>query len=184
MKKTILVVDIGPRCYLQLRRKLLANNYEVRHASNLDDAVRHFDMKMADLLVVDLDLPAQQVCADLIRVSRLNPGLRVIGVTERSEGSEIALRAGLNGVVEKPIALGNLLAFIEDLLREKSPWAEFRYLPPRTAGLRERVHQRTYALSGYPAAYSGWASTNEHERPTTCANKRNTSGTATIRGQS
>ncbi len=156
MKKRILVVDLEPRCYSQIRRKLLATGYDVFHASNLEDALEHFDLKMADLLLVDLDLPAHEVRANLFRVSQMNPSLRVIGVTERSEGSEAAVHARLNGVVERPIALGNLLAFIQELLRERSPRTEFRYLAPKMPGPRDGAHHRTQVFSGCPAAYSGW----------------------------
>jgi len=144
MKKRILVIDLEPRCYSQLRRKLLANNYDVLHASNITDAAEHFDIRQVDLLLLDLDVPAEDVCVNLSRISHLNPGLPVIGVTERSEGSEIALRTRLNGVAEKPIALGNLLVFIEELLKDHSPWAEFRYLPPRMPGLHHGHHRPTH----------------------------------------
>jgi len=156
MKKRILVVDRQPGNYSQLQKKLPANSYEMFYARDMEDVVKRFDVKLADLLLVDLDVPAQQVCSALVQVTQLNPSLRVIGVTERSEGSEIAVRERLNGVVEKPIAQGKLLAFIQELLTEQSPWTEFRYVAPVVPGPRERPSHRTHELCGYPAAYSRW----------------------------
>jgi DNA-binding NtrC family response regulator len=155
MKKRILVADSGARYYSQLLKKLLAKDCQVFHASNIEEAVEHLDVRTADLLLVDLDVPAQKLCTGLFRIGQVNPGLRVIGITERSQGSEVAIRAGLHGVAEKPIAFGNLLAFIHDLLRDSSPWTEFRYLAPSMPGLRQRLYHRRRDVSQHPAVYSG-----------------------------
>jgi hypothetical protein len=82
--------------------------------------------------------------------------VRIIGVTERSEGSEIAVREHLDGVAEKPFALGNLITFVHELLRNPSPWREFRYLAPKMPGLRVSAPHRPHRVLDHPAAYSGW----------------------------
>jgi DNA-binding response OmpR family regulator len=157
MKRTILVADAEPRSCSELKKKLAANSYDVFYATDLEEAVRRFDVKLADLLLVDLDVPTGEVWDALARVAQLNPSLPVIGLTERSEGSEIALRARLNGVAEKPIAPGNLVGFIQELLKEGSRWTEFRYVAPKTQGPRGRSSHRAHELSGYAAACSsGW----------------------------
>jgi DNA-binding response OmpR family regulator len=156
MKKRILIADREPRSYSQFRKKLLANHYDVFHANSIEDAVGHLDVKTADLLLVDLDVPWDRICSDLSQITQLNPSLRIIGVTERSEGSEIAVRVHLDGVAEKPFAFGNLLTFVQDLLSHPSPWREFRYLAPRMPGLRVSSSHRTHHFSDYPAAYRGW----------------------------
>jgi DNA-binding response OmpR family regulator len=156
MKKSVLIADPKPRCYSQLRKKLIANNYHVFHAANVEDAMAHFDIKTADLILLDLDVPEERICNDLSKLAQLNPSVRIIGVTERSEGSEIAVRERLDGVAEKPLAFRNLISFIQELLRNPSPWKEFRYMAPRKAGLRERSPHRTHHLSKHPPIYSGW----------------------------
>ena len=156
MKKRVLIADREPRCYSQLRYKLIANNYHVFHAASIEDALENFDIRTADLLLLDLDVPSDRICSDLSQVTQLNPHVRVIGVTERSEGSEIAVRERLDGVAEKPFALGNLITFVHELLSNPSPWKEFRYLPPRMPGLRAKASHRLHRVLDYPAAYSGW----------------------------
>jgi DNA-binding response OmpR family regulator len=156
MKKRILIADSEPRCYSQLRRKLIANHYDVFHATNIEDAMEHFDIRTADLLLVDLDVPGDRISNELSRLAQFNPSVRIIGVTERSEGSEIAVRERLDGVAEKPFALGNLITFVHELLRDPSPSKEFRYLAPRMPGSHVSAPHRPYRVLEYPAAYCGW----------------------------
>ncbi|MGH7971358.1 MAG: hypothetical protein ACREIC_21785 [Limisphaerales bacterium] len=156
MKKSVLIADGEPRCYSQLRHKLIANNYEVFHAASIEDALKHVDVSTADLLLVNLDAPGDRICGDLTQVTKLNPGVRIIGVTERSEGSETVVRDCLDGVAEKPFALGNLIAFVDELIRNPSPRTAFRYLPRRMPGLHAGPSHRPHRVLDYPAAYSGW----------------------------
>ncbi|HEV2395191.1 MAG TPA: response regulator [Verrucomicrobiae bacterium] len=156
MKKHVLIVDSEPRCYSQLRNKLIANNYDVFHAASIEEAMEHFHIRTADLLLVDLDVPGDRISNGLSRVAQLNASVRIIGVTERTEGSEIAVRERLDGVAEKPFALGNLITFVRELLRNPSPWKEFRYLAPRRPGLHVSASHRPRRVLDYPAAYSGW----------------------------
>ena len=135
MKKWVLIADSKPKCYSQVRRKLIANGYDVFHVSSIEDAMDHFDIRTADLLLLDLDVPGNKICSDLSALSQLNPGVRIIGVTERSKGSEIALRERLDGVAEKPFALGSLISFVQELLKNPPPCREFRYLAPMMPGL-------------------------------------------------
>ncbi|HEV2211170.1 MAG TPA: hypothetical protein VG167_20595 [Verrucomicrobiae bacterium] len=156
MKKSIFIADAEPRCYWQLRKRLVANNCDVFHATSIGDAVEHFDIRTANLLLVDLDVPGERLRQDISRLTQLNPSVRIIGVTERSEGSEIAVREHLDGVAEKPFALGNLITFIHEVLRNPSAWREFRYLAPTMPGLRMIAPNRPHRVLDYPAAYSGW----------------------------
>src|SRR5579859_4630075 len=134
MKKRILIADSEPRCYSQLRHRLVADNCDVFHAASIEDAMEHSDIRRADLLLLDLDVPGEKIRNDLSKLSQLNPCLQIIGVTERSDGSEIAVRESLSGVAEKPFALGHLITFVNELLKNPSPWKEFRYLSPMTPG--------------------------------------------------
>ena len=156
MKKSVLIADRESQCYSQLRTKLIANHYDVFHATSIEDAMEHLHVRAADLLLVDLDVPGDTIRDRLSKLAQLNPSVRIIGVTERSEGSEIAVRERLDGVAEKPFALGNLISFVHELLRNQSTWKEFRYLAPMTPGLHVRASHRPHRVLDYPAAYSGW----------------------------
>ena len=156
MKKSVLIADGEPRCYSQLRHKLIADNWEVFQAASIEDAVKHFDIRAADLLLVDLDVPSDRIARDLSEVTQLNPRIRIIGVTERSGGSEIALRERLDGVAEKPFALGSLIAFVHELLRNPPPRKQFRYLSRTMPGLHAGAAHRPHRVLDHPPSYSGW----------------------------
>ena len=156
MKKSVLIVDSEPRSYVQLRNKLIANNYHVFYAAKIEDAMAYFDIRVADLLLLDLDVPGERIRNDLSKLAQMNPSVRIIGVTERSQGSEIAVRERLDGVAEKPFAVGNLIAFVHELLKDPSPCSEFRYLAPRMPALHVSESHRPHRVLDCPPAYSGW----------------------------
>jgi DNA-binding response OmpR family regulator len=156
MKKRILIADSETRCYSRLRNKLIANNYDVFHAASIEEAMEHLDMRTVDLLLVDLDVPGARISNELSRLAQLNPSVRIIGVTERSEGSEIAVRERLDGVAEKPFALGNLITFVHELLGNPSSRKAFRYLASRMPGLHLSASHRPHRVLEYRGAYSGW----------------------------
>ena len=62
MKRRIVVADPDPRSYSQLRKRLLATPSEFFLASKLEDAIAHFDVRTADLLPIDLDVPGDRIC--------------------------------------------------------------------------------------------------------------------------
>ena len=163
MKTIVLIGENEPRCYSRLRNKLIADSCEVFQAASLPDAFEHFDLKTADLLLVDLDVPSDRLRKGLAEAIQSNPRIRIIGVTERSDGSEIALRERLDGVAEKPLALGNLLTFVQELLRDPSPWRQFRYLPPRMPGLHAGACHRPHHSSHSAPACNGWGKLTHQE---------------------
>jgi DNA-binding response OmpR family regulator len=156
MKKVVLIADSEPRCYSQLRHKLIADNCGVFHAASIEDAVKHFDIRTADLLIVDLDVPGDSIGSALSQVAQFNPGVRIIGVTERSEGSEIAVRECLDGIAEKPFAIGSLITFVHELFKNPAPSKEFRYLNRAISGLHAGASHRSPRVWHHPPLYRGW----------------------------
>lgn len=156
MKKTILVADAEPGIYGKLRMKLLAQRYEVLCAGNAQEALDRFDLRLIDLMLMDLDLPMPDGWSALPGLTWVNPGLLVIGLTERSDMSKIAIGARLSAVAEKPIDFRNLLRTIEEMLSRPPGVAGFRYVPPRTVSFRAKVFSGGADPGLSPAAYRGW----------------------------
>src|ERR1051326_3636160 len=139
MKRTVLIADAEPRIDRQLRTGLLAQGYDVLCASTLEEAQDRFDLRAIDLLLLDLDVPSAAAWSRFPGISQLNPDLRIIGLTERSDMADMALRSFLTGVAEKPIDFTLLLKSIEEMLGQTSGSKGFRYIGPKPNNFRQKV---------------------------------------------
>src|SRR6266478_5933279 len=133
MNKAVLIAHDEPRIARELRTKLLAQNYEVLCATNLEEALARFDLRLIDLLLLDLDVPTQDSWSALARISELTPAPRLIGLTERSDMAEMAIRARLGAVAEKPLHVRSLLRAIDEMLTQMPSRTGFHYIPRATA---------------------------------------------------
>ncbi|MHB8522870.1 MAG: response regulator [Limisphaerales bacterium] len=157
MKKKVLVADGEPPVCQELSRKLLAQDYEVLLAAGGQDALRRFDMRQVDLLLIDLDVPEPEGWGVLPQIAELNPCLLVMGLTERSDLRALAVSSGLSAVAEKPIDVRALLAVVQELFTQVPAGpGGFRYVPGRALAFREKLSHRISKWSLCPAAYSGW----------------------------
>jgi len=115
---TILVVDDEAQIRRVLRSTLTSNGYDIVEAKNGEEAIRTVMREHPDLILLDLNMPEMsglEACRK-IRVSFPGP---IIMVTVRdSERDKIAaLDCGADDYVEKPFAVGELLARIRSALR-------------------------------------------------------------------
>jgi len=115
---TILVVDDEPQIHRFLGPALTAANYLPLRAERGDEALRLAASRAPDAILLDLGLPdmdGQQVLTKL----REFTAVPVIILSARDRESEKiqALDAGADDYVEKPFALGELLARIRTALR-------------------------------------------------------------------
>jgi DNA-binding response OmpR family regulator len=133
MKRTILLTDVERRLDRELRNKLLMQQYQVLWAHNVQDALNQLDLSSIDLVLLDMDVPFGRGLKPLLRMSQLNPTLRVIALTERSDMPETGLGVRLSGVAEKPVDVRNLLSVIEAMLTQGPGLTGFCYVPPKTS---------------------------------------------------
>ena len=115
---TILVVDDEAQIRRVLRSTLTSNGYDIIEAKNGEEAIRAVMREHPDLVLLDVNMPEMsglEACRK-IRVSFPGP---IIMVTVRdSERDKIAaLDCGADDYVEKPFAVGELLARIRSALR-------------------------------------------------------------------
>jgi DNA-binding NtrC family response regulator len=157
MKKRILLIDRETAVHEKLRKKLELQDYDLRCAVDGHDALRTVDFRQTDLLLLDLDVPPAERQAILTRTAEINPNLRVVGLTERTELPAAALGAGLHAVVEKPIDMGGLFRLMEQLLtRAPDARGAFRLVPRKNTNLEDSLRRRPVEPNLCPAAYSGW----------------------------
>ena len=116
----ILLVDDEPQIHRFLAPALIAADYEPLRAERGDDALRQTASAAPDLVLLDLGLPdidGQEV----LRRLRTFSDVPVIILSARDQEAQkiAALDSGADDYVEKPFALGELLARIRTALRRK-----------------------------------------------------------------
>ncbi|WP_298283290.1 response regulator transcription factor [Acidocella sp.] len=118
----ILVVDDEPQIHRFLAPALRAAGYEPLRAERGEEALRQAAAQAPDLVLLDLGLPdrdGQQVLAELRTFSAVP--VIVLSARDREAEKITALDAGADDYVEKPFALGELLARIRTALRHHKP---------------------------------------------------------------
>jgi two-component system KDP operon response regulator KdpE len=116
----VLVVDDEPQIQRFLRPGLTAAGYEVVSAATGTDAIRLLAVAAPDVVVLDLGLPDMDG-KDLISNIREWSETPIIVLSARDRESEkiAALDLGANDYVHKPFGIGELLARIRTVLRQR-----------------------------------------------------------------
>lgn len=117
----VLVVDDEPQIQRFLKPSLTASGFRVVSAATAAEALRAFSTTSPELVILDLGLPdadGKTVIAELRRTSKVP--IIVLSARER-EGEKIeALDLGADDFVNKPFAIGELLARIRSALRRSA----------------------------------------------------------------
>ncbi len=116
----ILVVDDEPQIHRFLGPALSAAGYEPLRAERGEEALRQIASTVPDLVLLDLGLPdidGQEVLRKLRAFSDV--AVIVLSARDREAEKIAALDSGADDYVEKPFALGELLARIRTALRRK-----------------------------------------------------------------
>jgi two-component system KDP operon response regulator KdpE len=143
----ILIVDDEPQMLRVLRPALTACGYEVSSAATGREALSAFTLDAPDLIILDLGLPDIDG-KEVLRKLRITTRTPVIVLSARDRESEkiMALDIGADDYVEKPFAMGELLARIRTALRHARDVSE----PERilTDGLAIDVLKRLVVKNG------------------------------------
>lgn len=116
----ILVVDDEPQIHRFIGPALIAAGHTPLRAERGEDALRQVATAMPDLVLLDLGLPDLDG-QDVLRKIREFSDVPVIilSARDREEEKVKALDAGADDYVEKPFALGELLARVRTALRRR-----------------------------------------------------------------
>jgi two-component system KDP operon response regulator KdpE len=114
----ILIVDDEPQILRFLRPALEASGYAVLHATGGHEALRLIANAAPDLVVLDLGLPDMDG-KDVIVAARQFTQAPIVVLSARDREAEkiAALDLGADDYVEKPFAIGELLARLRAALR-------------------------------------------------------------------
>ncbi len=116
----ILVVDDEPQIRRLLRPSLIASGYAVDEAATGREALESVSQNPPDLVILDLGLPdldGKEVLRRLRLTTERTPVV-VLSARERESEKIAALDLGANDYVEKPFAMGELLARLRAALRQ------------------------------------------------------------------
>ena len=136
MTKKILVVDDESSIREALSKVLQAEDYAVVCAENGQEAVEKFGAATIDLLLLDLGLPVKDGWETLQWLAGVNPLLPVVIITGQHAQLELAVAAGADALMEKPLNVPSLLETIRELTDEPLERRAER-ARQRTSGLRQ-----------------------------------------------
>jgi two-component system KDP operon response regulator KdpE len=150
----ILVIDDEPQIHRFLKPALEAAGFTVERADTAAEGLRLAATRAPDAVLLDLGLPdldGQEALSRLRAFSRV-PVL-VISARDREDEKIRALDAGADDFVEKPFALGELLARLRACLR-RGLAAEGAGEPWRGADVEVDLTRRRVVVAGAEVALS------------------------------
>jgi two-component system, OmpR family, KDP operon response regulator KdpE len=118
-KPLVLIVDDEPQIRRVLRPSLKVSGYEVQEAATAGEALAQVSASMPDLIILDLGLPdvdGKEVLRKLRLMTTKTP-IIILSAREREAEKIAALDLGADDYVEKPFAIGELLARMRAALR-------------------------------------------------------------------
>jgi two-component system, OmpR family, KDP operon response regulator KdpE len=138
----ILIVDDEPALRRALRTSLAASGFTVEEVSTGEQAIDIFTPELADLVLLDINMPGIGGLETCRRLRRLAAGVGIVMVTIRdSEDDQVhALDAGADDYIVKPYRFRELLARIRAVLRRINPQALALHL--RVGDLELDLEQR------------------------------------------
>jgi DNA-binding response OmpR family regulator len=123
----ILVIDDDDSLRDIMTMMLTEAGHTVRQASDGRKGVALFRAEPADVVVTDLVMPEQEGIETIMELRRSYPRLPIVAVSGGLDNSEIylniAAKVGAHRTLAKPFSAQDLLAAIEDALREPAAGA-------------------------------------------------------------
>lgn len=119
-KGKILVIDDEEIVRVCCKRALAAEGYEVDVTSSGKEGLELYDRGKYDLVLVDLKMPRMEGVEVLANIKRESPAQKVIIITGYMalEQTDESAALGSTHYLEKPFAPDDLLAMINEVLRE------------------------------------------------------------------
>jgi DNA-binding response OmpR family regulator len=124
MARKVLIVDDEPNIVAALEYLLQRNGYEVRSASNGEEALRQVEAFAPDLVLLDIMMPQQsgyEVC-QRIRERPQWHRMRILMLSAKGREAEVSkgLSLGADLYITKPFSNAELVARIGELLGDES----------------------------------------------------------------
>jgi len=146
MPKQILIVDDDPALRAELARLVRSIDGDPVTCASAAEAIARLGEGEIDLCLVDLDLPAAEGTAVVLKARACRPPIAALALTARGAGAVEALRAGAAEIVAKPFSPTRLTALLrrhtgDGAARRSSGVAQVIGDHPRIREALERVDQ-------------------------------------------
>jgi two-component system KDP operon response regulator KdpE len=148
---TVLVVEDDEPTRREVARNLSGHGYRVEEAGGAHDALRHWEARRPDLVLLDLGLPDREGLVVLRRIRR-EAATPVVVLSARSEETTKveALDAGADDYLTKPSGISELHARIRAVLRRSAGPAADRAGVIRNGTLELDVPNHGIRVGGQP----------------------------------
>jgi two-component system OmpR family response regulator len=118
MKKNVLVVDDDASVRKSLGKVLSGTGYSVLEAKDGPEAIKLFETRPIDLVLLDIGLPVESGWDVFERITSQAPILPIIIITGTANQRDTAIAAGVGALMEKPLDVPRLLKTVQELLVE------------------------------------------------------------------
>jgi len=124
MSPKVLLVDDSGLARRSTRRVLEEAGYDVVEAEDGLSALERFAVDKPDLVLLDLVMKGMYGLDVLAKLRELDPAARVIVVSAdvQTSSRELVQAAGASGFINKPVAPGQVVQMIEQVMKGISPW--------------------------------------------------------------
>jgi two-component system chemotaxis response regulator CheY len=124
MSPKVLLVDDSGLARRSTRRVLEQAGYDVVEAEDGLSALERFAVEKPDLVLLDLVMKGMYGLDVLAKLRELDPAARVIVVSAdvQTSSRELVQAAGASGFINKPVAPGQVVQMIEQVMKGISPW--------------------------------------------------------------
>ena len=124
MSPKVLLVDDSGLARRSTRRVLEQAGYNVVEAEDGLSALERFAVEKPDLVLLDLVMKGMYGLDVLAKLRELDPAARVIVVSAdvQTSSRDLVQAAGASGFITKPVAPGQVLLMIEQVMKGISPW--------------------------------------------------------------
>jgi len=121
-KSDLLLIEDDPEIRKFLRTTLAAEGYHLQEATTVSEGMERATRRPPDAIILDLGLPDADGMEVIRRVREWNRSLPIIvlSVRARERDKIVALDAGADDFVNKPFAVGELLARLRVALRRST----------------------------------------------------------------
>src|SRR5262252_7539493 len=122
IRPEVLIIEDDPQIRRFLRTSLAAEHYRFREAKTAEDGIKEAASRQPDVVLLDLGLPDTDGIEVIRQVRKRKQNFPIIVLSVRSaERDKIAaLDAGADDFVNKPFAVGELLALLLVALRRST----------------------------------------------------------------